>query len=140
MSFVLLALALGAPIKDGAKDGIYGPPEPPDPTAAIAMIERLGGEYRRNASRPDKPVVQVTLLSTDLTDADLALLKDMPDLNRLSIEAKGMGDDGVAHLKDLPRLRHLSLFCPKVTDKGLAHLEALTELQSLSLLSPSIGD
>ena len=49
-------------------------------------------------------------------------------------------DAGVAHLKGLTQLQLLELGNTKVTDAGLANLKGLTQLQSLDLHGTQITD
>ena len=96
----LVALLACVPVvaaQEGSKDG--------DEQKVIAEIRRLGGEVGFDEKRPGKPLVDVFLDGTKVTDA------------------------GLADLKGLKRLTHLYLCDTGVTDAGLAHLKGLTELQ-----------
>jgi hypothetical protein len=49
-------------------------------------------------------------------------------------------DAGLAYLRDLPRLQELRLRGRKISDAGFAHIEALAQLRSLDLAGTNIAD
>src|SRR5271157_3041520 len=102
MSRIMLPLLLGlslAPVLCWAA-------EPnPDQAKAIAEIEKLGGKVAVDDKNPDKPVIDVDLMDTQVTDA------------------------GLSHLDRFPHLQSLNLYNTKVTDAGLEHVKGLAELQ-----------
>jgi Leucine-rich repeat (LRR) protein len=67
-----------------------------------------------------------------VTDAGVAHLKGLSNLEILSLRAP-MSDAGMAHLAGLSKLRSLTLNGASVTDAGLAHLRGLTELDELTI-------
>ena len=68
------------------------------------------------------------------TDADLEQLRDMPELETLSLSgSENITDTGLVHLKDLTNLQNLGLEETQITDTGLVHLKGLTNLQYLNL-------
>src|SRR4051812_29653768 len=81
-----------------------------DEAAALAALEKLGAGIIRDKTKPEKPVVGVDLSSTTVTDTDLV------------------------HLRELKNLQAVSLgYCSDVTDKGVAHLNGLTAIRELYL-------
>jgi hypothetical protein len=78
----------------------------------------------------------------NITDAGLAHLGEVKDLPHLDlVNMPGVTDAGLAHLKGLQQLTFLALErCDRVTDAGLAHLKGLPELRFLSLRGTSITD
>ena len=75
------------------------------------------------------------------TDADLEQLRDMPELETLSlIYCEKITDAGLVHLKNLTNLQYLDLMETQITDTGLVHLKNLTNLQSLGLMKTQITD
>src|SRR5262249_47404731 len=56
------------------------------------------------------------------------------------LTAGAFDDEGAAFLKNLPELDTLSLLCSKVTDRGLENLRGLRKLEYLSLIGCDIGD
>ena len=85
------------------------------------------------------------LNGTDITDAGLAHLAGLPDLQELSVWTiyPGITDVGLAHLAGLPHLQELSVrgICADITDVGMAHVARMTELRTLRVhLSTEITD
>src|SRR5262245_35886352 len=56
-----------------------------DEAAAVKMIEKLGGQVTRDDKRPGRPVVDVDLGGTTVTDAGLKELKELKTLQSLEI-------------------------------------------------------
>jgi hypothetical protein len=107
-----------------------------DEAAALARIDALHGIVERDPAFPGNPVVQVSLQATAATDADLQVLRELKELRRLYL---GYGtrttDAGLAHVGKLLNLEVLALPETAVTDAGLAHLKPLSHLQKLGLLN-----
>ncbi len=78
-------------------------------------------------------IAQLNLSSSNVDDAMLAAVKDMPHLNRLYLEQTAITDKGLASLAGLQYLEYLNLYLTKVTDAGLAQLQSLPKLRSLYL-------
>ena len=78
-------------------------------------------------------------LNDAATDAGLAYLKGMTELEDLGLSTGKITDAGLAYLKNLPSLRHLQLNRTGITDVGLVHLKG-TALQQLDLGSTGITD
>jgi hypothetical protein len=76
---------------------------------------------------------EVNLMTPKLKNADLALLKAMPKIQRLSLSLTPIGDAGLTHVAKLTTLTHLNLVETKVTDRGLERLTSLTRLKRLDL-------
>ncbi len=105
-------------------------------TNAISVNFSMAGSKINDAALADlKPVaeqiVSLNLAGTGITDAGLAQIAGLKNLQKLHLEKTAVGDDGLAHLKGLSELRYLNLYSSKVTDKGLAHLSGLAKLQNL---------
>ncbi len=76
-----------------------------------------------------------------ITDDDLATLRAFPRLTSLVIEdAPNVTDAGLAQLSTLGELEELHLKCPQVTDAGLVHLQGLHMLGHVRLESDRISD
>jgi hypothetical protein len=107
---------------------------------AIALVERLGGKVKFADDRPARPVVEIALGGTAVSDADLARLECFPELETLALFDSGIGDAGIAHLKPLANLRTLYLGRTKVTDAGLDALAGMTQLKTLGLSDTRVTD
>lgn len=106
---------------------------------AINAIKRLGGQVQRDYQAPGQPVIGVGFSGTDVTDDDLAILKNLPSLETLILSRTDISDAGLKHLKGLTSLRQLNLPA-RTTDHGLKHLERLAKLQTLYLIDTQISD
>ncbi|HXT57455.1 MAG TPA: hypothetical protein VN699_02420 [Pirellulales bacterium] len=112
----------------------------PDEAAAIAMIERLGGKIKFADDRTGRPVVEVALGGTAVSDADLEQLGCFTDLENLSLFDSGVGDAGIPHLTPLANLKTLYLGRTKITDAGLAAIGELPQLKTLGLSDTDVTD
>ncbi len=72
----------------------------PSQEQAIAAIKKLGGKVKIDEKSPGRPVIELRLSYTKITDA------------------------GLVHLKGLTNLKTLWLFSTKVTDAGVKKLQA----------------
>lgn len=111
------------------------------------MIEDLGGSYTR-AERVDSEasghrsssahrITYVDLGNSRVTDGDLNLLADLPQLHQLMLENTSVTDVGLIQLKNLKNLGELNLSNTKVSDNGLKHLSEMAPLWGLYLGNPS---
>ena len=77
----------------------------------------------------------IKAVSNPITDAGLAHLERVPDLEELWLYGcRQVADAGLAHVGRLKRLRHLDLAATRVGDAGLAHLRDLRDLEHLDLM------
>lgn len=132
-TFLLVSLSLAAlpPIC-----GCANRPSP-DEADAIATIERLGGQVKRDSQGA---VAEVALGGTRVSAAELARLPVFKSLKTLSLFDSSIGDDDLKPLTDLPQLETLYLGRTRVGDAGLAHLANITGLKTLGLSDTSISD
>lgn len=103
---------------------------------AVAAIERLGGA----ATVRDGAVVQVSFSGVEISDAALAQLGGLRNLESLYLTGTSVGDAGLEHLAGLSSLVNLYLSGTKVTDAGLEQLGAHTKLRVLALDSTVVSD
>ncbi len=111
----------------------------PDEQAAFDALQKLGAQVQRDESDPNKPVIRVDLKSPQVADADLMNLKEFPKLQALAVGGK-VTDAGLAQLAGLTELQSLELTSPKITDAGLSQLKPLVKLQTLSLHGTKVTD
>jgi Leucine-rich repeat (LRR) protein len=97
--------------------------------AAIAALEKLGGTVE----------VEPELVA-DLSDAGLAHLEGLDNLEELRFYSTNVTEAGLVHLKGLTKLEWLNLIGTQITDEGLAHLEGLTDLKILELKNTKVTD
>jgi len=104
----------------------FSRPRPAVPLHAIHVRESAGAPGPR-------PVVEVNFVLSRVTDADLAYLKWLPHLQTLTfgLGSDNVTDDSLKHLRELTNLEQLSLFNTRVTGTGFEHLKGLTKLREL---------
>jgi hypothetical protein len=125
---------------------------------AILRIESCGGEaFEAVTSGPNwlrqlvgigrmhefKVFDRVSKASLDIaivTDADIAYLSRLRNLEYLSFSRTAITDRGLANLSGLTNLKYLSLSESAVTDAGMAHLSELASLRSLYLFNTEVTD
>lgn len=74
-----------------------------------------------------------------LTDADLEVLGQLPQLTRLRLEKNKITDAGVAHLKGLTHLESLNLYGTEVTDASVNLIAALPALKKVYLWQTQVS-
>jgi hypothetical protein len=75
-----------------------------------------------------------------VTDASLAQLEGLPDLDTLNLGGARIDGSGLAHLRASTKLKWLSLECTHVDDAGLTNLAGFSDLTYLNLLSTPVTD
>lgn len=93
--------------------------------AAVGAIEKIKGTVKRNA---DGDVSSVSLVKVGAKDEDLKSLAALPLLEQLSVSSPDVTNAGLAVLKDLPNLRTLDLEECRI---GATSLEVLVRYQLL---------
>src|SRR5437764_947526 len=111
-----------------------------DEESAIAALEKVEAEVRRDESRPGKPAVKVVLSGHKVTGAGLKELAGLESLRSLDVALTEVTDAGLRGLAGLKQLRRLDLRSTKVTDAGLKALAKLKTLRSLLLFGTSVTD
>lgn len=120
---------------------------------AAAITER-GAEVTTEPAGPkwlasmfgEEQFVTVTAVrygATTLHDSDLALLRGLSGIERLSLDAadrKGMTDAGLRNLAELTKVDRLHLGDTGVTDEGLKYLREWSELEWLCLSGTRVSD
>ena len=77
---------------------------------------------------------------TKITDAGLVYLKGLTQLKVLYLNDTQITDAGLAHLAGLKQLEALILDFTQITDAGLGYLAGLTQLQRLELVGTKVTD
>ncbi len=70
------------------------------------------------------------LAGTQITDRGLEHLKDLVELERLTLDNTRITDRGLEHLKRLTKVVSVRLISTNVAGPGLEHLEGMRNLQS----------
>lgn len=108
---------------------------------AIAKVQKLGGLCLELAQ--NDPHLEVSYLQKDAKFSDdfLTPLKDLKgSLVHLNLRGQDVTDAQMAHLKELTNLTRLHLENTKITDKGLEQIKGLTSLEYLNLYGDNITD
>ena len=126
------------PVAGGPKQSPTNPEFGRD--AAIAAIEKLGGEVGYDEESPDRPIATVRLAGTKVTEAHLVHMKGLTSLKHLELRDTQVADAGLVHLKGLTDLQLLLLSNTQITDAGLEHLRGLTNLTFLGLVGTKVTD
>ncbi|GAB2787154.1 ribonuclease inhibitor [Rhabdobacter roseus] len=85
-------------------------------------------------------VVWLKLGRTQVTDAAMAEVAKLKNLNKLHLEHTAITDAGLKKLTNLSYLEYLNLIGTKVTDAGLKELAALKGLKSVYIWQSAVSD
>lgn len=102
--------------------------ENPQAKVAAEGLEKSGARLVRKEGQ----VVRVELGPSG-SDADLALLKDLPAVESLVADKRGVTDKGLESLAGHPGLKTLDLTLSGITNAGLTHLVNLPKLEEVNL-------
>lgn len=90
---------------------------------------------------PFKNLETLLVWQTDVTDAGLAVVGELPKLNKLQLKALGdVTDAGMDHVAKATMLVDLDLSESGVTDEGLAKLHGLKNLTTLNVANTAITE
>ncbi len=124
--------------------GMAGAEDKPMPTEAekqaTAAIKKLGGQVLELAQNDARLDVAFHLADGKITDAEVALVKDLPKTANLNLRGTEVTDAGLAAVKDLKGLMRLHLEKTKITDAGLEQLKGLENLEYLNLYGTGVTD
>jgi hypothetical protein len=139
LRFLLFMAVMSWIMHGGAVVGGSEPDQPPGgdnvpqqhDTWDESDIQDREGTVEYDRTRRDAAVViGISFRQTQIEDADLAHMKDFPQLRRLDLTGTHVTDQGLKHLHACPQLQRLVLTGTQVTDAGIADLQqALPRLQ-----------
>ncbi len=101
--------------------------------ATTNVADRFGASELASLAPIADYVAWLDLGRSQITDEGLAILREMPHLQRLHMEYTRVGDTALRHLSAIQGLRYLNLVGTNVTDRGLEPLTGLTQLTNLYL-------
>jgi WD40 repeat protein len=101
----------------------------------LPKLKGPGLSYLKNLSK----IQALYLTSTGITDESLECVKDLKQIKELALP-KQITDAGVAHLKGMVQLNHLNLYETKITDAALDQLHGLTNLETIFLQGTKVSD
>src|SRR5262245_26995808 len=70
-------------------------------------LTKLGATVKREEEEPSRPIIEVSLSEKDVTDSELAVLKNLTTLRKLDLSATKISGEGLRHLKGLASLQSL---------------------------------
>ena len=85
-------------------------------------------------------VAQLNLSRTQITDAGLAPVGDLPRLTRLDLHETQITDAGLKHLSGLKNLQYLNLYETQVSDAGIAELGKIKGLKNVYLWKSKVTE
>ena len=85
-------------------------------------------------------LVWLNLARTNVTDAGLARIANLPELRRLSLANTGIGDAGIAALGAPQKLESLNVYGTKATDVGMAGLAGWPSLAKVFAFSTAVTE
>lgn len=97
----------------------------------VNAADKFGDKELADLAPVAAHIVWADLARTKVTDAGLASLVKMSNLERLHLENTAITDGGLAQLTGLAKLEYLNLYGTKVTDAGLAKLATNKALKKL---------
>lgn len=115
------------------------PPTHPQ-AAAIAEIQRLGGEVTFDEDLPGKPVYAVNFSETHIGNDDLKSVESLRELKVLTLSNTRVTDAGLKRIAGLMELRTLLVYYTRMTDAGLEHVKGLVHLEFLDLSETRVTD
>lgn len=84
-------------------------------------------------------IIELEIGFSDVTDAGLADVANMPNLEKLYLQKTAVTDEGLSYLTGLTQLRYLNLYGTQVTDAAFDHLIKLPKLKSLFLWETQVS-
>ena len=162
LSILTLVVAAAAYAADPAPDA--GPAPGEAETKAVAELAKLGidvspiaaninwrsATIRTPGAKPDPKVFplvkdvanlqELSLPGVQIEDADLAQIAGLTNLRVLHLEKTPTTDAMLVHLKGLKNLKYLNIYGTQVTDAGLTHLSELPNLTSLYVFETKVTD
>ena len=80
------------------------PPARADETKALEALRRYGFRFERDDSRPDRPVIGLSLAFSEVGNNDLQNLLELPRLVSLVLTDTSISDEGLIYVSTLTRL------------------------------------
>lgn len=97
----------------------------------VNAADKFGDKELADLAPVAAHIVWADLARTKVTDAGLASLAKMSNLERLHLENTAITDGGLAQLSGLTKLEYLNIYGTKTTDAGIAKLATNKALKKL---------
>lgn len=162
LPILVLITTVAAFAADPAPDA--GPAPTEAETKAVAELAKLGidvspiaaninwrsASIRPAGTKPDAKVFpllkdvanlqELSLPGVPIEDGDMANIAGLVNLRVLHLEKTPVTDAGLTHLKGLKNLAYLNIYGTPVTDAGLPNLNGLANLKSLYVFESKVTD
>jgi internalin A len=112
----------------------------PAAETAPDFIVKLGGGVVRDENTPGKPITEVLLGTTAVTDDQLKELAGLKHLWNLDLVSTQVTDKGLGYVREHKNLRKLHLYGTPVTDAGLKEVAGFIHLEVLDLSQTRVTD
>jgi hypothetical protein len=114
--------------------------EPPDSTKLRELVAHLTSLGARAIWDGEDRVSSIAMFGDDVTDRDLASLRQLPGLRQVNLTRTRISDAGLFHLAKLESVEVLLLGGVDISDEGIELLETLTNLKQLNLTLTGVSD
>jgi len=115
------------------------------------QLEGIGGQVETAEAEPPwmvhvvgadrfHRVVEYRLRGSQMDDAQIAPLVDLPHLQRLYLSSTSVGDHGARYISHLKDLRRMSLWRTRLTDAGMPFIAQCSSLRVLDFHTTSVTD
>ncbi|MBA4188206.1 MAG: hypothetical protein C0467_09345 [Planctomycetaceae bacterium] len=104
-----------------------------------ALTDRVTDDWLKRLAGQDQ-LRRLELSGTAVTSAGLIHLKELKNLEILSVCLTAVDDSGFEHLAGLTKMRRMSVCSSKVTGSGFKHLHGMTQIESINLHSSPASD
>jgi hypothetical protein len=111
-----------------------------DPDQVLADLQKMPARVVRDESRPDRPVVAITISGERYDAWVLDKLVAFPELRSLDLNGTLTTDVILEHLRNVTSLKKLGLSHTKVTGGGMQFLKTLVNLEELNLNQTLVTD
>lgn len=97
------------------------------------LFEKLKRQPTLDENDPNRPIIGIDLSGTEVTDLDLAELREIATLKSLNLAKTNINGSGLSYLSGLTQLRELNLSKTRVTAPAFVYLKPMRQLEKLEL-------
>jgi hypothetical protein len=95
------------------------PPLEPEQQQVLEEIEKLGGRFEYDETRPEFPRYKVDFSGVPVGDEVFGYLRFFPDLEVVDLANTRVTDEGVRNLISMQKLKQVRLHTTRVTREGV---------------------
>lgn len=101
---------------------------------------KIGDKELNEISKVSDQLVSLKIGSTQISDALLSIISELPILIHLDLNHTKITDQGISQLVDLPYLESINLYGTKMTDTGLLNLAKIKTLKRIFVWQSKVTD